>query len=335
MNRFPISNLSSWLDTTRDKWENILFCKSVEPTLWISAELKQSKELQQAAGRCHSVSYSTSQLGFTRELPPYLFGNCVLFVFPFGKHLGFWCCAMFHVEEKGNQKFKSGQCSSITSPFQLQPPWFNSVLVSGVWLVSLWSSSSVWVIGWMSAEQVGLDSPPSLPDCKALFSLWVWSSDDSSCPFRGLMGSGGSAGSYEAQSSINVCVGGGSHTLSARDSALEGEDGGVSLPVLQSSVECVWLVSACVSSTSVDIWTPTEGGLSLGVCVWLLSGGVCSVVSGVCEGSGCSGICSPESRVWQRPRGRSLSRGPALRLAEGLLTSTVSPRLNLLLSGFT
>ena len=104
---------------------------------------------------------------------------------------------------------------------------------------------------------------------------------------------GGSAGSCDTEEAE---VGRGSD--GRRGGASEGEDGEVSLPLLQSSVECVSVVYSAV-------------------------------------GSGGSAVCPPESRVWQRPRGRSLGRGPASRLAEGLLTSTVSPRLNLLLSGFT
>lgn len=129
----------------------------------------------------------------------------------------------------------------------------------------------------------------------------VCSSDGSSSPFRGrrlwLVGR------CEAEWSA-----GGSDRPSACDGTVEGEDGGLSLPELQSSV-----VSSCVSSGPPDASRARSAGL-----------GLCEAV-----------ICSPESRVWQRPRGRPLSRGPVSRPAEGLLTSTVSPRLNLLLSGLT
>ena len=199
-----------------------------------------------------------------------------------------------------------------TSQTQSQPPQFASSPRSGVWLVSPWSAPSGGAAGWRAARPVEVASLCSLSDCRA--SLWVSSSDDSNCPFRGRR-------LWEI--SVAVCAGGGSDGSSGCVGALEGEEGGVSVPLLQSSVECVSLVSGCVSSA--------DRVLSLVLCVT----SVWSLCWSVSAGSGCSGVGSPESSVWQRPRGRSLSRGPASRLAEGLLTSTVSPRLNLLLSGFT
>lgn len=96
---------------------------------------------------------------------------------------------------------------------------------------------------------------------------------------------------------------GGSAEPSICDEAVDGVDGEVSLPVLQLEVSVesaslpLGILRACVSSASPA---------ALGVCV-----------------------CAPASRVWERARGRSL------RLPVGLLTATVSPRLSLLLSGFT
>lgn len=170
---------------------------------------------------------------------------------------------------------------------------------SGVRSASLWSPASAWI--GRSAGRLGQQSPSPPSDGVDSSSVWggVWRSDDSSkSPFSGQRCrlSDGLSDSSEAEWLV--------------------EDGEVSVQQLVTSVECDSLDS---SSVSLDVWS--------------LSFWVCSVVLAVCVRSGCS--ASPESRVWQRPRGRSLSRGPAARLPEGLLTSTVSPRLNRLLSGFT
>lgn len=108
------------------------------------------------------------------------------------------------------------------------------------------------------------------------------------------------------------------------------EEWGSWLDVLQFGTSSV---SGCVLSVHVEVW-PAAGRASSPVLeMWLLR-----EASPISDGGPLSlktGADAPESTVWLRPRGQSLTWERALWLFKKLLTSTVSPRCSLLWSGFT
>lgn len=127
-----------------------------------------------------------------------------------------------------------------------------------------------------------------------------------------------SEGQRSVACSLAACPSGGEGLAGASAvGGVGGESEGAEPP---SRAECV----------SPSTWSGRWGGVA-GACAASVWSGPLSCGA---RPAGGAGVSSPGSRVWQRPRGRPLTRGPPSGPAAGLQVSTVSPRRSLLRSGF-